>query len=39
MGQTLRIITLNNRIFQGKLMCIDYKGNLILHESIAEIPK
>lgn len=38
-GRTLRITTLNNRLFQGKLMCVDYKSNLILHDSIAEIPK
>ena len=30
-GKTLKIKTKNNRIFEGKLMCVDYKCNLILH--------
>ena len=36
-GKKARIITKNNRIFEGKIMCVDYKGNIILHDSVAEI--
>lgn len=38
LGRWLRVRVKNNRIFEGKLMCVDYKGNLILHETIATIP-
>jgi small nuclear ribonucleoprotein (snRNP)-like protein len=37
-GRQARVETKNRRRFEGKIMCIDYKGNLILHEAIAEIP-
>jgi small nuclear ribonucleoprotein (snRNP)-like protein len=30
-GRTLKVQTKNNRIFQGKLMGVDFKGNIILH--------
>lgn len=37
-GKWLRVVTKNERIFEGKLMCVDYKANLILHEAVAEVP-
>lgn len=37
-GKKARVETKNSRRFEGKVMCIDYKGNLILHEAVAEIP-
>ncbi len=33
------MITKNNRKFTGKLAIVDYECNIILHETIAEIPK
>jgi small nuclear ribonucleoprotein (snRNP)-like protein len=36
-GKRARVLTKNNRSFEGKIMCVDYKFNLILHEAIAEI--
>lgn len=37
-GKQARVITKNKRKFQGKIVCIDSKGSLILHDSVAEIP-
>lgn len=37
-GKKARITTRNKRTFDGKIMCIDYRANIILHEAIAEIP-
>lgn len=36
-GKRVRVTTKNNRSFEGKLMCVDYKANIILHEAVAEI--
>ena len=31
------MVTKNGRTFEGRLVSIDFRSNLILHESIAEI--
>jgi len=36
-GKWVRVATKNKRRFEGRLMCVDYKANLILHEAVAEI--
>lgn len=36
-GKKARMVTKNKRVFEGKIMCIDCKANVILHETIAEI--
>ena len=30
-GRKAKVTTKNNRIFEGIIMCIDYKTNVILH--------
>jgi small nuclear ribonucleoprotein (snRNP)-like protein len=36
-GKRARVITKNQRKFEGKIVCIDSKGSLVLHEAVAEI--
>ena len=37
-NQILRITTQNGRILEGKLKSIDFRGNIVLQDGIAEIP-
>lgn len=34
-GQIFRVTTKNSRIFEGKFKAIDFRGNIILHETVA----
>ena len=38
-GKYVRITTNNNRVFYGRLSAIDDKGNILLYETVAEIPQ
>lgn len=38
-GKHVRITTNNNRVFYGRLSAIDDKGNILLYETVAEIPQ
>lgn len=37
-GKAVRITTHNNRIFYGRLVAVDDKGNVLLNETVAQIP-
>lgn len=37
-NQVVRVKCHNKRVFRGKLKAVDFRGNLVLYETVAEIP-